>query len=83
MNELAPPLIQHEIDTQVFKREWCNACARPDRSCWPESVLATGIQSRLPQTLLHGDTHWATRTYLAGGSELLDWQLSVRGGSHA
>jgi hypothetical protein len=80
MNELAPPLIQHEIDTQVFKREMVQRL----RTTGPE--LLAGVkalqrhQSRLPQTLLHGDTHLGN-TYLLpeGSAGLLDWQLSVRG----
>jgi Phosphotransferase enzyme family len=80
MNELAPPLIQHEIDSQVFKRELVQRL----RTTGPE--LLAGVkclqlhQSRLPQTLLHGDTHLGN-TYLLpqGPAGLLDWQLSVRG----
>jgi len=80
MNELAPPLIQHEIDTQVFKREMVQRL----RTTGPE--LLAGVkslqlhQSRLPQTLLHGDAHLGN-TYLLpqGSAGLLDWQLSVRG----
>jgi hypothetical protein len=80
MNELAPPLIQHEIDTQAFKREMVQRL----RTTGPE--LLAGVkclqmhQSRLPQTLLHGDAHLGN-TYLLpqGSGGLLDWQLSVRG----
>jgi Phosphotransferase enzyme family len=80
MNELAPPLIQHEIDSQAFKREMVQRL----RTTGPE--LLAGVkclqqhQSRLPQTLLHGDTHLGN-TYLLpqGSAGLLDWQLSVRG----
>jgi Phosphotransferase enzyme family len=80
MNELAPPLIQHEIDTQAFKREMVQRL----RTTGPR--LLAGVkalqrhQSTLPQTLLHGDTHLGN-TYLLprGSAGLLDWQLSVRG----
>jgi hypothetical protein len=80
MNELAPPLIEHEIDTQAFKREMVQRL----RTTGPE--LLAGVkclqlhQSRLPQTLLHGDAHLGN-TYLLpqGSGGLLDWQLSVRG----
>jgi aminoglycoside/choline kinase family phosphotransferase len=80
MNELAPAYIQHEIDTVAFKREIVQRL----RTTGPE--LLAGVQalqrhqSRLPQTLLHGDSHLGN-TYLLpehrGG--LLDWQLCVRG----
>jgi hypothetical protein len=80
MNELAPPLIQHEIDTQAFKREMVQRL----RTTGPE--LLAGVkcvqrhQAHLPQTLLHGDAHLGN-TYLLpqGSGGLLDWQLSVRG----
>jgi hypothetical protein len=80
MNELAPAYIQHEIDTVAFKREIVQRL----RTSGPE--LLAGVQSlqrhqgRLPQTLLHGDSHLGNTYLLAdqrGG--LLDWQLTVRG----
>jgi hypothetical protein len=80
MNELAPAYIQHEIDTVSYKREMVQRL----RSTGPE--LLAGVQalqrhqSRLPQTLLHGDSHLGN-TYLLPGHRggLLDWQLCVRG----
>ena len=80
MNELAPPLIQQEIDTQAFKRELVQRL----RSTGPELLAAVRHlqrhQAGLPQTLLHGDAHLGN-TYLLpqGGAGLLDWQLCVRG----
>jgi aminoglycoside/choline kinase family phosphotransferase len=80
MNELAPPLIQHEIDTQAFKRELVQRL----RSSGPELLAAVRHlqrhQASLPQTLLHGDAHLGN-TYLLpqGAAGLLDWQLCVRG----
>jgi aminoglycoside/choline kinase family phosphotransferase len=80
MNELAPAYIQHEIDNVAFKREIVQRL----RTTGPE--LLAGVQalqrhqSRLPQTLLHGDSHLGNTYLLAqhrGG--LLDWQLCVRG----
>jgi hypothetical protein len=80
MNELAPPLIQHEIDTQAFKREMVQRL----RTSGPK--LLAGVkslqrhQARLPQTLLHGDAHLGNTYLLPGGAAgLLDWQLCVRG----
>jgi aminoglycoside/choline kinase family phosphotransferase len=80
MNELAPAYIQHEIDTVAFKRELVQRL----RTTGPK--LLAGVQalqrhqSRLPQTLLHGDSHLGN-TYLLPGPRggLLDWQLCVRG----
>jgi hypothetical protein len=80
MNELAPPLIQHEIDTQAFKRELVQRL----RTTGPE--LLAGVkalqrhQATLPQTLVHGDTHLGNTFLLADGKVgFVDWQLSVRG----
>jgi Ecdysteroid kinase-like family len=80
MNELAPRYIQHEIDNVSFKRELVQRL----RTTGPE--LLAGVQalqrhqSKLPQTLLHGDSHLGN-TYLLPGHRggLLDWQLCVRG----
>ncbi len=80
MNGLAPTYIQHEIDTENFKRELVQRL----RTTGPE--LLAGVQAvqrhqaRLPQTLLHGDTHLGNTYRLPDGrAGLLDWQLMVRG----
>ena len=80
MNELAPPLIQHEIDTQAFKRELVQRLRTTGTELLAAVKSLQRHQSRLPQTLLHGDTHLGN-TYLLpqGAAGLLDWQLSVRG----
>jgi aminoglycoside/choline kinase family phosphotransferase len=80
MNELAPPLIQHEIESQAFKRELVQRLG----STGPKLLTAVRQlqrhQASLPQTLLHGDAHLGN-TYLLpqGAAGLLDWQLCVRG----
>lgn len=80
MNNLAPFHIAHEVETENFKRELVQRL----RTSAPE--LLAGVQavqrhqSRLPQTLLHGDTHLGNTYQLPDGTAgLLDWQLSVRG----
>ena len=80
MNNLAPAYIDHEIETENFKRELVQ------KLCTTGPELLAGVQavqrhqSTLPQTLLHGDTHLGN-TYLLPGpvGGLLDWQLMVRG----
>lgn len=80
MNGLAPAYIQHEIDSVAFKRELVQRL----RTTGPE--LLAGVQAvqrhqaRLPQTLLHGDSHLGN-TYLLSQNRggFLDWQLCVRG----
>jgi len=80
MNNLAPAYIAHEVETENFKRELVQRL----RTSAPE--LLAGVQalqhhqSRLPQTLLHGDTHIGNTYRLPDGTAgLLDWQLMVRG----
>ena len=80
MNGLAPVYIQHEIDTENFKRDLVQRL----RTTGPE--LLAGVQAvqrhqaTLPQTLLHGDTHLGNTYRLPDGrAGLLDWQLMVRG----
>lgn len=79
-NHAATPLIQHEIESENFKREMVQRL----RTTGPE--LRAGMmamhkhQATLPQTLLHGDTHLGN-TYLLPGDKggFLDWQLMTRG----
>jgi hypothetical protein len=80
MNGPATAYIQHEIDSENFKRELVQRL----RTTGPE--LLAGVQAvqrhqaGLPQTLLHGDTHIGNTYFLPDGTGgLLDWQLSVRG----
>jgi hypothetical protein len=80
MNGVATQYIQHEIDTENFKRELVQRL----RTTGPELLERTRAlqrhQSTLPQTLLHGDTHLGNTYQLPDGSGgLLDWQLMVRG----
>jgi len=80
MNELAPPLIQHEIDTQAFKRELVQRLRTTGAELLDGVQRVQRHQARLPQTLLHGDAHLGN-TYLLpnGAAGLVDWQLCVRG----
>jgi len=80
MNELAPPLIQREIDTQAFKRELVQRLRSTGPGLLASVQRLQRHQARLAQTLLHGDAHLGN-TYLLprGKAGLLDWQLCVRG----
>ena len=80
MNNVAPEHIAYEVENENFKRELVQRL----RTSAPE--LLAGVQavqrhqSRLPQTLLHGDTHLGNTYQLPGEKAgLLDWQLMVRG----
>lgn len=79
MNGLAPAYIQHEIDTQRFKRELVGRLGTTGDALLAGVQGVQRHQARGPTTLLHGDTHIGN-TYLVGDQGgLLDWQLSVRG----
>ena len=80
MNELAPPLIQHEIDTQAFKRELVQRLGTTGPQLLDGVRRVQRHQARLAQTLLHGDAHLGNTYLLPNGvAGLLDWQLCVRG----
>jgi Ser/Thr protein kinase RdoA (MazF antagonist) len=73
-------LVAYEAVHERFKRELLERI-----NVTPEELLAMQRrlhqhQSRLPQTLLHGDAHIGnTFRYPDGRAGLLDWQLLVRG----
>jgi len=80
MNGLAPEYIQHEIETENFKREMVQRLRTTGPALLAGVQAVQRHQARLPQTLLHGDTHLGNTYLLPGGKGgLLDWQLSVRG----
>jgi aminoglycoside phosphotransferase (APT) family kinase protein len=80
MNNLAPAYIQHEIDHENFKREMVQRLRTTGDELLAGVQAVQRHQSRLPQTLLHGDTHLGNTYFLPDGSGgLLDWQLMVRG----
>jgi hypothetical protein len=80
MNGLAVEYIQHEIETENFKRELVERLRTTGPALLAGVQAVQRHQSLLPQTLLHGDTHIGN-TYLTadGHGGLLDWQLMVRG----
>ena len=80
MNNLAPFHIAQEVETENFKRELVQRL-RTNAPDLLAGVQALQIhQSKLPQTLLHGDTHLGNTYRLPDGKAgLLDWQLMVRG----
>lgn len=80
MNRVAPSYIAHEVENENFKREMVQRLrSTPDRLLAGVQALQRH-QSTLPQTLLHGDTHFGNTYRLPNGvAGLLDWQLMVRG----
>jgi len=80
MNEVAPFHIANEIENENFKREMVQRLRTDAASLLAGVQAVQRHQSRLPQTLLHGDTHLGNTYQLPGGKAgLLDWQLMVRG----
>lgn len=75
-----PVVAKHELDSASFKRDLVAQIG----TTLPDMIKGTAAlqqhQSRLPQTLLHGDTHLGN-TYALPGERagLIDWQLCVRG----
>ncbi|WP_454882533.1 phosphotransferase [Sphingomonas oryzagri] len=80
MNNLAPHHIAHEVETENFKREMVQRLRTNAADLLAGTQAVQRHQSRLPQTLLHGDTHLGNTYQLPDGTAgLLDWQLMVRG----
>ena len=73
-------LIQREVDTEPFKREMVERLGLKAADLYDGFLKLERHQARLPQTLLHGDTHIGN-TYSLPGERggFLDWQLSQRG----
>ncbi|CAH0498083.1 ecdysteroid 22-kinase family protein [Novosphingobium sp. CECT 9465] len=80
MHEFVPQAIQHEIDTENFKREMVARLRTSGDELRRGVARLHQHQQTLPHTVLHGDTHIGN-TYLLpdGRAGLLDWQLTVRG----
>ena len=79
-NEAATPLIQHEIDTENFKREMVQRLRTTGAEMRAGMIALHKHHATLPQTLLHGDTHLGNTYRLPGDvGGFLDWQLMVRG----
>ena len=80
MNGAATHYIQHEIETENFKREMVQRLRTTGAELLAGVRAVQRHQSRLPQTLLHGDMHLGNSYKLSDGTGgLLDWQLTVRG----
>lgn len=73
-------LVDTELKNSPFKVDLVKRIGRSTAQLWADTKAVQRHQSRLPPTLLHGDTHIGN-TYLLpdGTGGLLDWQLMVRG----
>ena len=75
-----PEGIRDQVAKHKFKREILGRLGTTPDALFAGKCAVKAHQSRLPQTLLHGDSHIANSYRLPDGTGgLLDWQLSVRG----
>ena len=73
-------MIQHEIDTENFKREMVQRMRTTGPELREAMIAMHKHQATLPRTLLHGDTHLGNTYSLAGDKGgFLDWQLMTSG----
>lgn len=72
--------IQDEISKQVVKRELIGRVGMNEEEMFFATEAVKLHQSKLPQTLVHGDSHFGNTYYLPDGKRgIADWQLCVRG----
>lgn len=72
--------IVNELAREKFKREFAQELGLSADEMYAGTKAIKRHQARLPQTYLHGDTHFGNTYVLPGGiGGLLDWQVSARG----
>ena len=75
-----PANIAERVETEQFKREMVQRLGLTVDQLYDGFRMVQAHQARLPQTIVHGDTHIGNTFLLPDGrGGLLDWQLSVRG----
>lgn len=80
MHGLVRKGIQGELEQQVVKRELMGRLGMNEDGMFRATEAVKLHQSKLPQTLVHGDSHFGNTYYLPDGRRgLADWQLCVRG----
>lgn len=80
MHGLVRKGIQDELSKQVVKRELMGRLQMTEEEMFLATEAVKRHQSTLPQTLVHGDSHFGNTYYLPNGKRgLCDWQLCVRG----
>ncbi|WP_372734516.1 aminoglycoside phosphotransferase family protein [Nocardioides sp.] len=77
---LVPAMIADEVARVQHKRELVQSVGQSPASLLEQVRVVQKHQSRLPQTLVHGDFH-VGNTFVLPDGEMgpIDWQLSVRG----
>ena len=80
MHELVREGIREELRLQIVKRELFGRLGMSEAQMYAGCCALKRHQSTLPQTLLHGDSHFGNSYRMPDGTGgLYDWQLSVRG----
>jgi Ecdysteroid kinase-like family len=74
------PLIDELVSKSVYRQSLITRLGRNPKKLWGNVKAVHRYHSRLPQTLLHGDTGVHNSYHLPNGKiGMIDWQLSVRG----
>lgn len=78
--DLVPQMIADEVAAVQHKRELVQSVGQTASSLLRQVQIVQEHQSRLPQTLVHGDFHVGNTFRLPDGEMgCVDWQLTVRG----
>lgn len=73
-------LIDHEVETNQFKRELLQSIGETTETLQAKVASVQAHQATLPNTLLHGDAHVGNTFYMPDGRRgYLDLQLAARG----
>jgi hypothetical protein len=74
------PLINDNVSKSAYRQSLLTRLSRTPKKLWESVKAVHRYHSRLPQTLLHGDTGVHNSYHLPSGNiGMIDWQLSVRG----
>ena len=72
--------IKKEMAREVFKREFAEELGATEAEMYAAMKAVKRHQATLPQTILHGDAHFANSYVLPNGAGgVLDFQVSARG----
>jgi hypothetical protein len=72
--------IVKELSREKFKREFAQQMGTTEAKLFAGTRALKRHQAMLPQTILHGDAHFANTYSLPSGmGGVLDWQVSARG----
>lgn len=80
MRELVVQGVSQEVRANKYKREVLGMIGQTEESLRNHSYAVKRHQSRLPQTIVHGDSHLGNMYFLPDRTAgLIDWQFMVKG----